>query len=139
MQETSIQRSFYKQLFRGCQCHQKCFIETLANLFKNIQKQPPEVFYEERCPQKFHRIHRKKPEPELELGIPAALLKQRIWHRCFPVNFVKFLRTPFLQNTTGRLLLNTYSRCSAGPQPGTSSQFHFLIIFLLGTSFFRNA
>ena len=24
----------------------------------------------------------------------------------FPVNFVKFLRTPFLQNTSGRLLLN---------------------------------
>ena len=24
--------------------------------------------------------------------------------RCFPMNFVKFLRTPFLQNTSGRLL-----------------------------------
>ena len=24
---------------------------------------------------------------------------------CFPVNFVKFLRAPFLQNTSGRLLL----------------------------------
>ena len=36
---------------------------------------------------------------------PATLLKKRLWHRCFPVNFVKFLRTPFLQNTTGRLLL----------------------------------
>ena len=29
----------------------------------------------------------------------------RPWHRCFPVNFVKFLRTPFLQNTSGLLLL----------------------------------
>ena len=27
---------------------------------------------------------------------PATLLKQRLWHRCFPVNFAKFLRTPFL-------------------------------------------
>ena len=26
----------------------------------------------------------------------ATLLKKRLWHRCFPVNFVKFLRTPFL-------------------------------------------
>ena len=26
---------------------------------------------------------------------PATLLKKRLWHRCFPVNFVKFLRTPF--------------------------------------------
>ena len=26
---------------------------------------------------------------------PATLLKKRLWHKCFPVNFVKFLRTPF--------------------------------------------
>ena len=37
--------------------------------------------------------------------MPAILSKKRLWHRCFPVNFVKFLRTPFLQNTPGRLLL----------------------------------
>ena len=39
---------------------------------------------------------------------PATLLKKRPWHRCFPVNFEKFLRTPFLQNTSGRLLLNFF-------------------------------
>ena len=27
---------------------------------------------------------------------PETLLKQRLWRRCFPVNFGKFLRTPFL-------------------------------------------
>ena len=32
---------------------------------------------------------------------PATLLKKGLWHRCFPVNFAKFLRTPFLQNTDG--------------------------------------
>ena len=26
---------------------------------------------------------------------PATLLKKRLWHRYFPVNFKKFLRTPF--------------------------------------------
>ena len=31
-------------------------------------------------------------------------LKKRLWHRYFPVNFVEFLRTPFLHNTTGQLL-----------------------------------
>ena len=36
---------------------------------------------------------------------PATLLKKRLWHRYFPVNFAKFLRTPFLQNIFGRLLL----------------------------------
>ena len=29
---------------------------------------------------------------------PATLLKMRLWHRCFLVNFAKFLRTSFLQN-----------------------------------------
>ena len=33
-------------------------------------------------------------------------------HWCFPVNFVKFLRMPFLQNTSGRLLLK--KTCHAG-------------------------
>ena len=36
---------------------------------------------------------------------PATLLKTRLWHSCFHVNLLKFLRTPFLQNTYGRLLL----------------------------------
>ena len=30
-------------------------------------------------------------------------------YRCFPVNFVTFLRTPFLQNASGRLLLDLRS------------------------------
>ena len=38
-------------------------------------------------------------------GRPATLLKKRLWQRCFPANFVKFLRTTFLQNTSGRPLL----------------------------------
>ena len=29
-------------------------------------------------------------------GLPTTLLKKRPWHRRFPVNFAKFLRTPFL-------------------------------------------
>ena len=36
---------------------------------------------------------------------PATLLKKRLWHRCFPVNFAKFLRLPFLQNSSKPLLL----------------------------------
>ena len=36
---------------------------------------------------------------------PATLLKNRLQYRCFPVNFAKYLRIPFLQNTSGRLLL----------------------------------
>ena len=36
---------------------------------------------------------------------PATLLKKRLWHRYFLVNFAKFLRTSFLENTSVRLLL----------------------------------
>ena len=36
---------------------------------------------------------------------PATLLKKRLWHRCFPVNYEKFLRTHFLQNTIGGCFL----------------------------------
>ena len=36
---------------------------------------------------------------------PEVLYKKRVWHRCFPENFAKFLGTPFLQSTSGRLLL----------------------------------
>ena len=39
------------------------------------------------------------------IKLPATLLKKRFWHGCFPVNFAKRLRAPFLQNTSGRLLL----------------------------------
>ena len=38
--------------------------------------------------------------------MPATLLKKKLLHRCFSVNFLKFLETPFLQNTSGRLRLN---------------------------------
>ena len=37
---------------------------------------------------------------------PATLLKKILWHRCFPVNFVKFLRTPFFIELLWWLLFN---------------------------------
>ena len=40
---------------------------------------------------------------------PATLLKKKLWHRCFPVNFAKFLRTPFLQSISRALLLYVIS------------------------------
>ena len=56
--------------------------------------------------------HKHKDLPEslfnkfVGLG-PATSSKKGLWHWCFPVNFVKFLRPHFLQNTSGRLLLAT--------------------------------
>ena len=34
----------------------------------------------------------------------AGLLEKKLWHRCLPLNFAKFLRTSLSQNTSGRLL-----------------------------------
>ena len=42
-----------------------------------------------------------------EAATGGVLLKKVFlpWHRCFPVHLAKFLRTTFLQKTSGRLLL----------------------------------
>ena len=40
---------------------------------------------------------------------PATLLKMRLWRRCFPENFAKFLRTRFLTEHLWWLLLNVLS------------------------------
>ena len=62
-------------------------------------------FSKKRVLKKFHKIHLKTPMLESYFsrvsGLRAAtLLKKRFQHRCFQVNFMKFLRTPFLQNTS---------------------------------------
>ena len=47
---------------------------------------------------------------------PATLLKRRLWHRCFPMNLAKFLRTPFcIEHLWWLLLTETaqWSICSA--------------------------
>ena len=47
-------------------------------------------------------------------GRPAMLLKEKLWHRCFPVNFAKFLRTPLFTEHLRWLLLslNFWYLCS---------------------------
>ena len=70
----------------------------------------------------------------IKLKAPATLLKNRFWHRFFPVNFAKFLRTPFSQNTSGRRLLklcNIY-----GKLPVLGSLFS-KVVGLLGCSYIK--
>ena len=42
---------------------------------------------------------------------PATSLKKRLWHRCFPVNFAKFLRTSFFTEHLWWLLLYIRPLC----------------------------
>ena len=65
------------------------------------QKQPREVFCKKGVLENFTKFTEKHLCQSLLFnkvaGLrPATLLKKRLWHRCFPVNSVKFLRTPFL-------------------------------------------
>ena len=57
-------------------------------------------------------IRRKTPE-QAWAGL-KLYLKKRLWHRCFLVNFVKLLRTPFLRNTSGWLFLHGLWNIPAG-------------------------
>ena len=53
----------------------------------------------------FHNFRSTRQRCSVRKGILRFnFIKKRLWYRCFPVNFRKFLRTPFLQNTSGRLL-----------------------------------
>ena len=75
-----------------------------------FQKQPPKRFCIAGVFRNFLKLTGKHPCQNLFFSkvtvlSPATLLKRRLWHKFFPVNFSKFLRTPFLQNTSRRLLL----------------------------------
>ena len=43
----------------------------------------------------------RRPEVFCKKGEACHFIKKRLRHRLFPVNFEKFLKTPFLQKTSG--------------------------------------
>ena len=85
-----------------------------------LQKQPSEVFCKKRC----------------SYTAPATLLKKRLWHRCFPVNFAKFLRTPFWQNFSGRLLLELAVKENCVEKTCGSHSFFLFCLVVESLSFF---
>ena len=84
-------------------------------MIKKIQKQPPEVFYKKDVLRNFPKFTGKHLCQSLCFNKvagrrPTNLLKKEILAQVFPVNFAKLLRTPFLQNTSGGLLLKIKNR-----------------------------
>ena len=67
-------------------------------------------------------------------GRPATLLKKGLWHRCFPVNFVKFLRTLFLIEHLRWLLLFI-----DGATPLHNCEFRKTKVLLLTKNFFSRS
>ena len=68
----------------------------------HLQEQLPEVLQEK----VFLEISQNSKEITCDRVSFLTAFKKGLWHRCFPVSFAKFLRTPFLQNISGRLLLH---------------------------------
>ena len=68
---------------------------------------------------------------------PATLLKKRLWHRCFPMNFAKFPRTPFHRtplndcfSTMQHFLAENPSKVLNGQQQHKGVTFHWFRISL---------
>ena len=73
---------------------------------QRIRRSCPEVFCKEGILKTFGKFTGKHLHQSLFFNKvadlrPAFLLKKSLWHRCFPANFAKFLKAPFLQNTPG--------------------------------------
>ena len=83
--------------------------EKSRKIIFQFQKQPPYVFCNKNVLRNFSKFTGKhlyqSPFLVKLQAWHAILFKKILWHRCFPVNFAKFLRKAFLQNTSGRLLL----------------------------------
>ena len=74
--------------------------------YSKCRSSRPEVFYRNGVLRNFAKFTEKHLCQSFFFNKVATLLKKRIWHRCFPVNFAKFLRTPFFTEILWWLLLN---------------------------------
>ena len=55
----------------------------------------------------FAKFIGKSQCPSFFLEACRFFWKRRLWQRCFPVNYARFLRISFLQNNSGRLLVKS--------------------------------
>ena len=81
-------------------CERTCCFRSLPYVlmvqkvnFLFFRNSRPEEFCRKAVLRNFTKFIRK------HLGLQLYL--KRLWHRCLPLNFAKFLRTLFLQNTSG--------------------------------------
>ena len=98
--------------------HQRCSVSkgVLRNFSKFAGKHPCQVPF-----------YNKVAGPD-----PATLSKKRLWHKCFPTNFAKFLRTPFHRtplndcfSTIQHFLAENPSKLLNGQQQHKGVTFHW--------------
>ena len=69
----------------------------------SIQKQPPRGVPTKSCSKNMQQIYRRTPTPKCYFN--SKFIEITLRHGYSPVNFLHIFRTPFLKNTSGRLLL----------------------------------
>ena len=89
------------------------FLNFLIHLLSFLKKQPLELFCNKGVLRNFAKFTGKHLYQSIFFdkvaGIrPATLLKKRHWHRCFLVNFAKFLRTPSLTEHLGDCFCSSF-------------------------------
>ena len=93
------------QFFKNTSVVAKCKRNTSVSKWRSSR---PEVFCKKGVLRNFANFTRKHLCHSLffnKVAGLATLLKKRLWHRCFPVKFVKFLRTSFFIEHLWWLLL----------------------------------
>ena len=80
-----------------------CSKSTMKTLERQIQNQPPEVFFKKGALTIFAKFTGKHLRQSLVFNKiadlrPATLLKTRLWRRCFPVNFANFKNFIFIEH-----------------------------------------
>ena len=111
-----LKLNFFTDIFeRFCLYNQ---FDTLQNSYFEeysfLRSSSPEVFCIKgafKSLAKFTAKHQCLAQPHFKYrwtSQPPTLLKNRLWHSCFSVSFVKFLKTSFLHIISERLLLYFY-------------------------------
>ena len=80
----------------------KCSLQILINLYRSItfRGSRPDMSSKKGVLTSFTKFTGKHLCQSLFFNknavlSPATLLKKKLWHRCFPANSVKFIKTPF--------------------------------------------
>ena len=81
-------------------------IVVLYYIFFNFRSSRTEVFCKKDAPRNFAKFTGK------HLCQSLTLLKKTLWHRCFPVNFARFLKTPCFTEHIRWLFCNFFKALS---------------------------
>ena len=104
--EKSQENSFYVSVWiifnRSFDFSLAHFWYSAKKCFSFVQKNPPEVFFKKTCSWELLDIYRKTPVLESLFNKVAGIkvynfIKEKLQHRCFPMNIGNFLRMPILK------------------------------------------